>query len=367
LGTILIGVGGVLLGFLTTRFSVIIYTGAKGKSEDDDDDDDSILGGESQVQLHIYENADAFVDEEEVKVDEDVETADLSAQRPPPTREKMAAAAEERGFEASKMPAKGNMARPKSENVVVDLTTPAEKPAPAAHLEDVKLSGVAGARDNIQPRVVGSSEAQQPPAAVAVADESIVSNFPPEAIPGVTRGNIQPRAAGSSEAQQPTAAAPVLRKQDEGIVSDVSKETQLLSVAAEGARKEPEAQQSDVAVAGIISNSPKEAQLLSVAAERARKEPAAQQPTAAVPGREKSEAQQPDAAVAGIVSNAQEAKLPSVAAKGVRKESTKPRNATLCGKTTNDIQSGKTKTTFSALDLPLPSGAKRKKKRKAST
>jgi hypothetical protein len=350
----LIGFGVVLLGVLTTRFSFFIYTGTKGKTEDDDDDDiDSVLGGESQVQLHIYENADAFVDEEEVKVDDDAEMAESSAQRPAPTREKMAAAAEGRGFKGSEMPAQGkttateNMARPKSEHVVVDLTTPAEKPSPTVHFQDVKLQVVAESRGNIQPRAVGSSEVQQPPAAVAAADEDIVSNVPPEAnIPGLTHGNIQPRAAGTLEPQQPTAAGIVGYKHDEGTVSDIPKEAQLLSVAVEGARKKSEAQQSTAAVPG-------------------RKKSESQQPTAAVSGREESEVQQPDTAVAGIVSNAPpEAKLPSVAAAGVRKETTKPRNATLCGKTTNAIQSGKTKTTFSALDLPLPSGAKRKKKKK---
>jgi hypothetical protein len=67
----------------------------------------------------------------------------------------------------------------------------------------------------------------------------------------------------------------------------------------------------------------------------------------------------------GIVSNLapDEEEMLFVAAKG-GKESTSPRNATLVGKTTNEIRSGKNKTTFSAFDLPLPAGAKRKKSKK---
>jgi hypothetical protein len=307
-------VGVALFVFLTTRFSVIIFTAAK-TGDDDDDDADSVLGGESQVQLNIYDNA--YVDEEE-------NDAGTAAQCPAPTREKTAA--EESGFEGSRTAAQGKTtatekkARPNSEDVVGDLTTPAEKPAPAVHWEDTKPLGVTGSRGNILPRVASSSEAQQPTAAVAA-------------------GCIQ----------------------GEGIVLNVPQEAKLLSVSAEGERKESEAQQP---TAAVPDRKESEAQQ-PTAAVPGREEPEAQQPNAAVPGRKEAGAQQPAATVTGMVSNApQEAKLPSAAAKGVRKESTTPRNSTLCGKTTNDIQSGKTKTTFSALDLPLPSGAKKKKKKK---
>jgi hypothetical protein len=67
-----------------------------------------------------------------------------------------------------------------------------------------------------------------------------------------------------------------------------------------------------------------------------------------------------------IVSNATKKAKPlsATTAAGARKESTSPRNAMLVGKTTNTIQSGKTETTFSAFDLPLPAGAMRKKSKK---
>jgi hypothetical protein len=319
----------VLLGFLTNRLSVIIYTGAKDKTEDDDDDADSVLGGESQVMLNIYENADVYVDEEEPT--EAAETSGLSAQRPEPTREKTAAG--ERGFNAVGVPAQGhvaateNMVRPKSERVspaalFVDLTVSPEKSEPVVHLEDAKLPVVAGASDNIQSRAVGISEAQLPTAALATAS---VFKQDDAKLPGVTgaRGNIQPGAAGSSEAQQPTAAmaAASACKQDDAKLPDVT-----------GARGNIQARASDSSQA--------------------------QQPTRVVAAAYKQDE--------GIVSNLppEEKEMPFVAAAGARKESTSPRNVTLVGKTTNEIRCGKNKTTFSAFDLPLPAGAKRKKPKK---
>lgn len=261
----------MLVGFLTTRFSVIIYTGA---TEDDDDDAESHLGGESQVMLDICDNAYVDVDEEETPVlGKDAETSGFSARRPEPTREKTAA--DKHGFEAPGMPlgpisATDNMVSQKVERVspaalVVDLTASPEKSARAPRLEDAKLPGVTGSRGNIPSRAAGSSEAQQPTAAA----------------PARPADNIRANLAPPSN----TAVAPTTAAADEGIVSNVGPP---------------------------------------------------------------------------------EAKLPSVAAaEGARKESTSARNTMLVGKTTNDIQSGRTETTFSAFDLPLPARKKSKKKRKA--
>lgn len=141
------------------------------------------------------------------------------------------------------------------------------------------------------------------------------------------RDNIQQVATGSSEAKQPPATVAAASKQDGDTVSNVPPEAKLPGVThGNKATGNAEAQQPNAAIdvsckqdEGIGSNVPKKAKLLSVAAEGARNEPRP------------------------------------------------PRNTMLCGKTTNAIQSGKTKTTFSAFDLPLPTGAKKsKKKRKPS-
>jgi hypothetical protein len=210
----------VLLGFLTNLFSFIIYSGAKDKTEDDDYDADSDLGGESQVMLNIYENADVYVDEEEPT--EEAETSGFSAQNPEPTREKTAA--DEHGFKGVGMPAQGHMAarentvRPKSERVspaalVVDLTISPEKSEPVVHLEDAKLPGVAGVRSNIQSRPAGNSEVQQPTAAVALTSACKQDDTK---LPGVTG------VRGSSEAQQPTAAVASACKQDDAKLPGVT-------------------------------------------------------------------------------------------------------------------------------------------------
>jgi hypothetical protein len=340
-------VGVVLLGFLTTHFYVfIIYTGAKDKTEDDDDDADSVLGGESQVMLAIYDNADVDVDEEEIMGGENAETSELSAQGPVPTREKMAA--EKHEFEGSgerlgsgtpdaegNISATENTARPKLEHVspaalFVHPTAPPEKAAPAVHLEDAKLPGATGARGNIQPDAAGSSKKSA--TAVHLEDTKL---------PGATgaRDSIQPGAAGSSEK-----SAPAVHLEDTklpGVTEDLSEARGNIRPGAPGSSEKlaPAMHLEDTKlpdVTGVAAGGSSEAQ----------------QPTAAV-------------AAAGKDSNLpREAELLSVAAEGARKEPKRPRNAMLVGKTTNDIQSGKIETTFSAFDLPLPSGTKRKKKKK---